>query len=203
MILPRPAGAQHSGLRHRGPGPRPLRTHQARDPAAADRRISKVELRSKLGPASRLPFRQRQPRLPPRPRHRSRSPDRIAEPPRPAVSVPIVQGTAPQPAAARQDFEEKLGARWAVWVGGVALALGGIFLVRYSIEQNLLSPATRIALGGLFALALIGAGEWLRRREQDVVLPRHPQRERAQRSSPQPEPAAPSPRPMQPTRSTI
>ena len=99
----------------------------------------------------------------------------VAEPPRPAVSVPIVQGTTPQPAAARQDFEEKLGARWAVWIGGVALALGGIFLVRYSIEQNLLSPATRIALGGLFALALIGAGEWLRRREQDVVLPRLPQ----------------------------
>jgi len=98
-----------------------------------------------------------------------------AEPPRPAVSVPTIQAAAPQPAAARQDLEEKLGARWAVWVGGVALALGGIFLVRYSIEQNLLSPATRIALGGLFALALIGAGEWLRRRERDFVLPALPQ----------------------------
>ncbi len=64
-----------------------------------------------------------------------------------------------------------MGSRWAVWVGGVALALGGIFLVRYSIEQNLLSPATRIALGGLFALTLIGAGEWLRRRESSVALP--------------------------------
>jgi uncharacterized membrane protein len=53
----------------------------------------------------------------------------------------------------------------------VALALGGLFLVRYSIEQNLLSPATRIALGGLFALALIGAGEWLRRRERAFALP--------------------------------
>ena len=98
-------------------------------------------------------------------------PDLPVEAPRPAVSVPTVQGPTPQPAAARQGFEEKLGARWAVWIGGVALALGGIFLVRYSIEQNLLSPATRIALGGLFALALIGAGEWLRRREREFVLP--------------------------------
>ena len=57
-----------------------------------------------------------------------------------------------------------------------------IFLVRYSIEQNLLSPATRIALGGLFALALIGAGEWLRRRERSVVLPGLPERERARAS---------------------
>ena len=37
---------------------------------AASRRCSWPE----LGPASRLPFRQRKPRLPPRPRHRSRSP---------------------------------------------------------------------------------------------------------------------------------
>jgi uncharacterized membrane protein len=94
-----------------------------------------------------------------------------SEAPRPAVSVPTIQAASPQPAPRGQDLEETLGSRWAVWVGGVALALGGIFLVRYSIEQNLLSPSTRIALGGLFALALIGAGEWLRRRERSVVLP--------------------------------
>src|SRR3546814_6242680 len=29
----------------------------------------------------------------------------------------------------RDTFESNLGARWAVWVGGVALALGGIFLI--------------------------------------------------------------------------
>jgi uncharacterized membrane protein len=28
-----------------------------------------------------------------------------------------------------------------VWIGGLALALGGIFLVRYTIEQGLLGPA--------------------------------------------------------------
>jgi uncharacterized membrane protein len=90
---------------------------------------------------------------------------------RPAGSVPAIQPPASQPSPHGRDFEETLGSRWAVWVGGVALALGGIFLVRYSIEQNLLSPATRIALGGLFALALIGAGEWMRRRESSIGLP--------------------------------
>ncbi|HYH44411.1 MAG TPA: DUF2339 domain-containing protein, partial [Thermoanaerobaculia bacterium] len=89
---------------------------------------------------------------------------------RPAAPVPPIPATAPEPPRG-PGFEEKLGSRWAVWVGGVALALGGLFLVRYSIEQNLLSPATRIALSGLFALALIGAGEWLRRREQGFALP--------------------------------
>jgi uncharacterized membrane protein len=93
------------------------------------------------------------------------------EPGRATAPVPAIPVAAAQPAAKTRDFEEKLGSRWAVWVGGVALALGGILLVRYSIEQNLLSPGTRVALGGLFALLLIGAGEWLRRREERVSLP--------------------------------
>ncbi|MGO4523750.1 DUF2339 domain-containing protein [Microvirga sp. 2MCAF35] len=92
------------------------------------------------------------------------------EAPKP-TSVPPIPASAPQPAPPRAGFEEKLGSRWAVWVGGVALALGGIFLVRYSIEQNLLSPGTRVALGGLFALVLIGAGEWMRRRQRSFGLP--------------------------------
>ncbi len=85
------------------------------------------------------------------------------------TSVPPIP--TPQPIPPRQGFEEKLGSRWTVWVGGVALALGGIFLVRYSIEQNLLTPQTRIILGLLFALALTGAGEWMRRRENRFNLP--------------------------------
>ncbi|WP_246389325.1 DUF2339 domain-containing protein [Microvirga mediterraneensis] len=87
------------------------------------------------------------------------------------TSVPPIPAGTPRPALPGAGFEEKLGSRWAVWVGGVALALGGIFLVRYSIEQNLLSPGTRITLGILFALALTGAGEWMRRRERRFGLP--------------------------------
>ena len=51
------------------------------------------------------------------------------------------------------SFEERLGTQWAVWVGGIALALGGIFLVRYSIEQGLLGPGVRVTLGALLAIA--------------------------------------------------
>ena len=64
------------------------------------------------------------------------------------------------------SFEERLGTQWAVWVGGIALALGGIFLVRYSIEAGLLGPGVRVVLGALLALALIAAGEWARRTER-------------------------------------
>jgi uncharacterized membrane protein len=66
----------------------------------------------------------------------------------------------PQP-----GFEERIGTRWVVWIGGLTLALGGFFMVRYSIEAGLLGPGVRTLLGGAFALALLAAGEWTRRKE--------------------------------------
>ena len=68
----------------------------------------------------------------------------------------------PQP---DRGFEETVGTRWVVWIGGLTLALGGFFMVRYSIEAGLLGPGVRTMLGGLFALALLLAGEWTRRKE--------------------------------------
>src|SRR5262249_15335347 len=50
-------------------------------------------------------------------------------------------------------------------------ALGGIFLVRYSIEQGLIGPGARIMLGALLAAALIAAGEWQRRTERQLAFP--------------------------------
>src|SRR5437879_775461 len=46
---------------------------------------------------------------------------------------------APPPPLPQPDrgFEETIGTRWVVWIGGLTLALGGIFMVRYSIEANL------------------------------------------------------------------
>lgn len=70
----------------------------------------------------------------------------------------------PAPAPATRSFEERFGASWTVWIGGIALVLGGIFLVRYSIEAGLLTPLARVLAGAVLALALIGAGEFARRK---------------------------------------
>ena len=72
--------------------------------------------------------------------------------------------TLPVAARPKESFESKLGARWAVWAGGLALALGGIFLVKYSIESGLLSPAVRLAMAAIFGLLLAAAGEAIRRK---------------------------------------
>lgn len=76
-------------------------------------------------------------------------------PPPPADPTP--------PAPPRADLESRLTGRWLVWIGGLALALGGAFLVQVSIESGLLGPGPRVLLGLLLAAVLIGAGERLRR----------------------------------------
>ena len=86
-----------------------------------------------------------------------------------AAAPPLPQPPLPQPVAT-PSFEERVGTRWVVWVGGLTLALGGFFMVRYSIEAGLIGPGVRVMLGGAFALALLLAGEWLRRKEDPTAI---------------------------------
>jgi len=60
-------------------------------------------------------------------------------------------------------IERFIAEKWLAIAGGLILALGGIFLVSYSIEQGWIGPRVRVALGLAAALAMIVAGEWLRR----------------------------------------
>lgn len=85
-----------------------------------------------------------------------------APPSAPEETISATQAPSPETAP---GIEERIGTRWVVWLGGLTLALGGFFMVRYSIEAGLLGPGVRVLLGGAFALALLGAGEWTRRRE--------------------------------------
>ena len=98
-----------------------------------------------------------------------------AAPPQDEAPAPPAKSTAETAQGMLRWLEELAGGRLSVLLGGLALALGGIFLVRYTIEQGLLGPAGRIGLGVVFAAALAGAGEYLRRgdlRRSDAVAPK-------------------------------
>ena len=53
---------------------------------------------------------------------------------------------------------------WMVWLGGICVALAGVFLVKYSIDQGLLTPWTRVALATFTGFAMHAVAEWLPRR---------------------------------------
>src|SRR3954470_21289475 len=126
-------------------------------------------------PPPLMPFEAFEQTPPPIPRAAAPTPPPIvpdAESVAPAASSETSEqaaggAAAPPPPLPAPDrgFEETVGTRWVVWIGGLTLALGGFFMVRYSIEAGLLGPGVRTILGGAFALALLAAGEWTRRKE--------------------------------------
>jgi uncharacterized membrane protein len=75
-------------------------------------------------------------------------PVRPASPPRvPRVAKPI-------------DWEAFFGVKLFAWIGGFVLFLGIVFLVKYSFENNLITPAMRVVIGTAVGLVLIATG-WL------------------------------------------
>jgi uncharacterized membrane protein len=81
-----------------------------------------------------------------------------------AIDLP---GRPPEPPAepavprrsASQLFEQYVGGKLPIWVGGAALAIAGYYLVRYAIEMGLLTPGVRVFLAMAFGLVLLAAGE--------------------------------------------
>ncbi len=51
-----------------------------------------------------------------------------------------------------------------VWLGGICVALAGVFLVKYTIEQGLLTPWARVALGTGSGFAMHALAEWMIRK---------------------------------------
>ncbi|ANU07084.1 DUF2339 domain-containing protein [Paraurantiacibacter namhicola] len=70
------------------------------------------------------------------------------------------------------DFEEIFGRRLPIWAGGIALAVAGIFLVLYSIENGLVTEPVRVALSFVFGIGLLGAAEAAHRMAHRVSDPR-------------------------------
>ena len=102
-------------------------------------------------------------------------PPAIAEEPVAEEQAPPAAAAAPEPAPVMLPaaagappgayWEQKLVENWLVWLGGAALALGGAFLVKLSIDYGLLTPEVRVLLGAALGIALSVGAEWVRRRD--------------------------------------
>lgn len=100
------------------------------------------------------------PAPPPPPVNMTPAPAAPAEPP-PTFAAP----PPPQQAAVAwlARVEEQLMRRWMIWLGALALALGLVFLVRYSIERGFFGPTARVLSGTVLGAVLLILGEWTRR----------------------------------------
>lgn len=86
------------------------------------------------------------------------SPWGAAEPaPAPEPSSPTKPSRPPINAAAW------LSEHGLAWLGGGALALGGLFVVAYAAQRGFFTPALRIGIAVVIGLAMIAVSEWLRR----------------------------------------
>jgi hypothetical protein len=93
------------------------------------------------------------------------APELAPEPvPEPIANVPDTSADAPLAPAfqSRLTFEELFGSKLPIWAGGITLAVAGLFIVKYSIDNGLLSPPVRVVLGLMFAAALVFGAELTR-----------------------------------------
>jgi hypothetical protein len=85
-----------------------------------------------------------------------------APPPSPGEGAAPEAPARAQPPGLAALFEQLIGGRLLIWVGGVALVVAAIFLIRYSIEIGLITPEMRMIAAALFGAALLAIGEWAR-----------------------------------------
>lgn len=67
------------------------------------------------------------------------------------------------------DWESLVGVRLFSWISGIALVLGAVLFLRYSIEQGLLGPPIRLAIGILSGVALLVVSETRGRSKWNVT----------------------------------
>ncbi len=80
-----------------------------------------------------------------------------------AAAVPPAGEAAPSKGHG-WDWEQALGGNWLALVGVLALIIGAAFFLKLAFDNNWIGPTGRVILGILGGLALLGAGEYWRRR---------------------------------------
>ena len=134
-----------------------------------------VGLADQTGPV--LPTIPRQEAVPPPAAQSAAPPPAGAEPIEPDPAMPIgataFAPEAPTPSPAERLsgwFERYVGGRLLIWIGGIALAVAGVLIVRFSI--GLLTPSVRLGLAASLGVVLVAGGEIAHRRRGAEIDPR-------------------------------
>lgn len=92
-------------------------------------------------------------------------------PPRVEAQVPPVTKphVAPRPSEPTINWEQFMGVKMFAWIGGIAAFLGVAFFIKYSFDNDLISPPLRAAIGFLVGIGMLVGGTLLHSRKQYTV----------------------------------
>ena len=91
----------------------------------------------------------------------------------PSLDLPPLDAATPAPPMPRPrglDLEQRIGARWATWVGIVAILVGVALFLKWAFDNAFLGPGARVALGVVAGLVMLGGGVLLHRRRDVPYL---------------------------------
>ena len=109
------------------------------------------------------------------------TPEPTPEPPPPAEKPKPEEPAEPQPepepqpraqraesaptAAGLGGIEQAIGQKWLTWAGVLALLLAAGFFIKYAFDQEWIGPTTRVLIGLVAGIAMVGSGEHFVRRD--------------------------------------
>jgi len=83
------------------------------------------------------------------------------------VFHPVTSGQSSKPLAI--NWEQFMGVKMFMWLGGLALFLTVAFSIKYSFDNNLIPPEVRVALGFLTGIGLVVGGVVIKRKAYVVA----------------------------------
>jgi uncharacterized membrane protein len=89
-----------------------------------------------------------------------------------SVQEEVAAAAEPEPTISSpppRNVEQALASRWLVWLGGAAIGLGGLLMIKYAHDNGLVPPIVRVIIGLVAGAALVAAGEWVRQKRGENV----------------------------------
>ncbi len=118
------------------------------------------------------------PQIAPEPIIAAAAPPPMVTPGAPVSAPPRLAGIELEPTPALEparklvpaiNWEQFMGVKLLAWIGGLAAFLAVAFFVKYSFDNNLISPEVRMALGFIAGLGLLVGGVVMSRRDYAVL----------------------------------
>ncbi len=81
-----------------------------------------------------------------------------AVPPPPPLAPPPPSPSAAPPPRSALDLEQRIGARWATWVGVVVILVAVALFLKWAFDNEYLGPATRVGIGIVGGLLMVLGG---------------------------------------------